>query len=273
VHPGARHAQPVRRLTVGFVGLGEMGLPMAANLVASGFDVVGFDLDAAAVTRAESAGVRRGDPAAAEILIVMVRTLPQVEATLGQLAGPRLVVVMSTTNPGGIARVAERSSVPVLDAPVSGGVRGAEARTLSIMVSGERAAYDEVEPLLRELGSTVRWLGERPGLGQAAKLANQLMMTVALAGTVEGIALAEHYGLEREQVLEVVAAGTGSSWVLEHWEWMRSLWEGYEPGNALDVLLKDMRALFAETHEQDHPAQVAEAAFARLRAFWEPYLY
>jgi 3-hydroxyisobutyrate dehydrogenase len=140
------------------------------------------------------------------------------------------------------------------------------------MVSGDRAAYDELQPLLGELGSTVRWLGERPGLGQAAKLANQLMMTVALAGTLEGIALAEHYGLERAQVLEVVGAGTGSSWVLQHWDWMRSLWEGYEPGNALDVLLKDIRTLFRETEVQELAAPVAEAAFQRLLAYWEPYL-
>jgi 3-hydroxyisobutyrate dehydrogenase len=151
---------------------------------------------------------------------------------------------------------------------VSGGVRGAEARTLSIMAAGDRAAFDAARPLLDELGSTVRYLGPRPGLGQAAKLANQLMMTVALAGTVEGLALAERYGLERDQVLEVVGAGTGSSWVLEHWDWMRSLWEGYEPGNALDVLLKDMRALFNETE----PSPVAEAAYRRLLAYWEPYI-
>jgi 3-hydroxyisobutyrate dehydrogenase-like beta-hydroxyacid dehydrogenase len=257
---------------VGFIGLGEMGLPMAANLVASGRDVIGFDLDSEAVERAEAAGVSCGDPGDADVAIVMVRTLAQVETAMERLAGPRLVVVMSTTDPAGLARVADRARVPVLDAPVSGGVRGAEARTLSIMVSGDRAAYDELQPLLSELGSTVRWLGERPGLGQAAKLANQLMMTVALAGTLEGIALAEHYGLEREQVLEVVGAGTGSSWVLQHWDWMRSLWEGYEPGNALDVLLKDLRALFRETAEQELAAPVAEAAFQRLLTYWEPYL-
>jgi 3-hydroxyisobutyrate dehydrogenase len=259
-------------VTIGFVGLGEMGLPMAANLVESGRDVVGLDLDGAAVARAKAAGVRAGNVAEVEVLIVMVRTLPQVEAVLDGVDGPRVVVVMSTTDPGGMERIAARAAVPVLDAPVSGGVRGAETRTLSIMVSGDRAAFDDVRPLLDELGSTVRYLGARPGLGQAAKLANQLMMTVALAGTVEGLALAQHYGLERDQVLEVVGAGTGSSWVLEHWDWMRSLWEGYEPGNALDVLLKDMRALFRETGEQDHASPVAEAAFQRLLAHWEPFI-
>jgi 3-hydroxyisobutyrate dehydrogenase-like beta-hydroxyacid dehydrogenase len=172
-------------------------------------------------------------------------------------------------------RLAERarpSGTVLLDAPVSGGVRGAEARTLSIMVAGDRAAFELARPLLGELGSTVRYLGARPGLGQAAKLANQLMMTVALAGTVEGLALAERYGLERDQVLEVVGAGTGSSWVLEHWDWMRSLWEGYEPGNALDVLLKDMRALFEETGARGHASPVAEAAYERLLEHWQPYM-
>jgi len=255
-------------VTVGFVGLGEMGLPMAANLVQSGHDVVGFDTDAAALERARELGVRTGDPAQADVTIVMVRTLPQVEAAVERLAASPVVIVMSTADPPGIEQLAARSPTPVLDAPVSGGVRGARARTLSIMVSGERSAFDEVRPLLEELGSTVRWLGEKPGLGQAAKLANQLMMTVALAGTVEGIALGERYGLERDQLVEVVAAGTGSSWVLQNWDWMRSLWEEYEPGNALDVLLKDMRALFRDEHD----SPVAQAAFERLLAHWEPYM-
>jgi 3-hydroxyisobutyrate dehydrogenase-like beta-hydroxyacid dehydrogenase len=253
---------------VGFVGLGEMGLPMAANLVQSGHDVVGFDTDPAALARALERGVRSGDPAEADATIVMVRTLPQVEAALEALAAARVVVVMSTADPAGIERLATRSRMPVLDAPVSGGVRGAEARTLSIMVAGDRAAFEQVRPLLDQLGSTVRWLGPEPGLGQAAKLANQLMMTVALAGTVEGIALGERYGLGRDELLEVVGAGTGSSWVLRNWDWMRSLWEEYEPGNALDVLLKDLRALFREEHD----SPVARAAFERLLAHWEPYM-
>ncbi len=259
-------------MIVGFIGLGEMGLPMAANLVASGHDVVGYDVDAAALARAQARGVREGDPGDAEVAIVMVRTLPQVEAALERLERPPIVVVMSTTDPHAIERLAEDAAPALLDAPVSGGVRGAEARTLSIMVSGDRAAFEEVSPLLADLGKTVRWLGPRPGLGQAAKLANQLMMTVALAGSLEGLALAEHYGLERDQVLEVVGAGTGSSWVLLHWDWMRSLWEGYEPGNALDVLVKDMRALLRETAAEELESPVAEAAFARLLAHWEPYL-
>lgn len=275
----------IRGMRVGFVGLGEMGLPMAGGLAAAGHDVVGFDVDAGAVERAAALGVdgaaTSADAADAGVVLLMVRTLPQVEDALfgdgGMLSRDRerVVVVMSTIDPAGMERVAERAAAlgaTVLDAPVSGGVRGAEARTLSIMAAGDRAAFDAVRPLLDELGSTVRYLGARPGLGQAAKLANQLMMTVALAGTVEGLALAERYGLERDQVLDVVGAGTGSSWVLQHWDWMRSLWEGYEPGNALDVLLKDMRALFAETEARGHASPVAEAAYERLLAHWQPYM-
>ena len=96
-------------VTIGFVGLGEMGLPMAANLVESGRDVVGLDLDGAAVARAKAAGVRAGNVAEVEVLIVMVRTLPQVEAVLDGVDGPRVVVVMSTTDPGGMERIAARA--------------------------------------------------------------------------------------------------------------------------------------------------------------------
>jgi len=273
-------------MVVGFVGLGEMGLPMAVNLVAAGYAVVGYDVDRAAVERAVEQGVRGvaapTDAADADAVIVMVRTLPQVEDVLfgesGVLSSDRValdVIVASTIGPDGMERVAQRAAThgaTTIDAPVSGGVRGAQAGTLSVMAAGDRVAFDRCRPLLERVGTTVLYLGERPGMGQGAKFVNQLMMTVAMAGTVEGLVLAERYGLDREQVLAAVGAGTGSSWVLEHWDWMQSLWEDYEPGDALDVLTKDMRALFCETEQRWHASPVAAAAFQRLLAHWEPYV-
>jgi putative dehydrogenase len=263
--------------TVGFVGLGEMGVPMAAHLARSGRRVVGYDparseLDGVELV-ASCAEVAR---AVDRIVFSMVRTLPQTEAVVEELCaagvGERDVVVTSTIDPESMERIAARAAehgVTVLDAPVSGGVRGAEAATLVIMASGAPDSFERARPLLEQLGSHVAYLGERPGLGQAAKLANQVMMGVAMAGTLEGLALAREYGLDDERAIDVITHGTGSSWVLEHWEWMRSLWEEYTPGNALDVLHKDFRALFDQASARRFPLPVAAVAFQRLLDTWK----
>jgi 3-hydroxyisobutyrate dehydrogenase-like beta-hydroxyacid dehydrogenase len=208
----------------------------------------------------------------------MVRTLPQTEDVLfgetGLAAAEREldVIVMSTVDPTSMRLLAERAAarrMAIVDAPVSGGVRGAEAATLAIMVAGDAAAVERVLPVVSSFGSNVFEVGREPGQGQAVKLANQVMMGVAMAGTFEGLALAADYGLERERVLEVVAAGTGSSWVLTQWDWMRSLWERYEPGNALDLLDKDLRALLDEASARRIPLPVTKAAFERLLDEWK----
>jgi 3-hydroxyisobutyrate dehydrogenase-like beta-hydroxyacid dehydrogenase len=237
---------------VAWIGLGEMGGPMAGNLAAAGYRVLGFDVDpsrsAPGVEAAESA---EEAAAAADVAVTMVRTGAQTEELLATLPGPLDVLVMSTLEPELAAELARRHAgrLTIVDAPVSGGVRGAEAATLAIYAAGPPDALERVRPLLDVLGGTVFVLGNEAGLGQAAKVANQVMMGAALAGTIEGLALSRAYDLDDEPVCRAVLAGTGASWVLEHWAWMRSLWEEYEPGNALDILIKDLRAT-AETGER-----------------------
>lgn len=269
---------------VGWIGLGEMGLPMATNLVASGHRVVGLDRDPARVEAATGAGV---EPAAslpellAEVTVVvtMLRTGAQTEELIlgpGGVAAtaprPLDVVMMSTMDPPSVERLAAEGAergLTVLDVPVSGGVRGAEAGTLSIMASGDPAAMARARPLLEPLGAHIHELGARPGASQAAKLANQVMMATAIAGTFEALSLAGDYGLEPEAVIGAVLDGTGASWPLAHWDWMRSLWEQYEPENALDILDKDLKAVIAAVRERGADLPVTEATFARLTALWE----
>jgi 3-hydroxyisobutyrate dehydrogenase-like beta-hydroxyacid dehydrogenase len=117
----------------------------------------------------------------------------------------------------------------VVDAPVSGGSKGAEAATLAIMASGSDDALDRVAPVLSRLGH-LTVVGPHAGQGQAVKLANQVMMAAAMAGTVEGLQVAARHGVGEARVRDVVGRGTGASWVLENWEWMSRLWEEYEPG-------------------------------------------
>ena len=270
--------------TIGFVGLGEMGVPMAASAARAGWRVIGFDPDPARMQAGVAVGVEpagcSADAArgADRTVVSMVRTLAQTEDVLfgahGIASAGREaldVVVMSTVDPTSMRRISERgvkARLTIVDAPVSGGVRGAEAATLAIMAAGDQAALQRVGPLLSCFGSNVFEVGGRPGDGQVVKLANQVMMGVAMAGTFEGLALASAYGVDRECVLEVVAAGTGSSWVLLQWDWMRSLWERYEPGNALDILYKDMRALMDEASARRIPLPVAAVAFQRLLDEW-----
>jgi 3-hydroxyisobutyrate dehydrogenase len=258
---------------------------MAANLARAGHRVLGYDLDADRLAAAAYAGVVPASSAFdaashADVVVTMLRTGAQTEALVAGESGLAAslpdhqeldLVVMSTVEPELITRMARHTagSLRIVDAPVSGGVRGAEAGTLAIMVAGAADALARVRPLFEVLGSSTFELGTEPGLGQAAKLANQVMMVVAMAGTVEALALSRDYGLDDEAVCAVVAAGTGSSWVLENWPWMRSLWEEHVPGNALDILIKDVRTVLAQTETRELELPVTAMAFSRLLETWK----
>ena len=267
--------------TVGFIGLGEMGLPMAGHLARAG-TVVAYDASDERRPKAAEAGVAWASSAAGVAtastgtVIVMVRTLAQVEEVLFGAQGcvsadeRRDIVIMSTVHPDAVRAIGERVAEygsTVVDAPVSGGSKGAEAATLAIMASGSDDALDRVAPVLSRLGH-LTVVGPHAGQGQAVKLANQVMMAAAMAGTVEGLQVAARHGVGEARVRDVVGRGTGASWVLENWEWMSRLWEEYEPGNALDVLHKDMRALLDVSAADWVPLPVTAAAFQRLLAHW-----
>jgi 3-hydroxyisobutyrate dehydrogenase len=252
--------------TVAWIGLGEMGRPMAGHLVAAGYRVVGFDLDPERLAGIEPAESAEEAAAGADVVVTMVRTGAQTEELLARLSGPLDVLMMSTMEPELAAELGRRHAgrLTIVDAPVSGGVRGAEAATLAIYAAGPPDALARVRPLLDLLGGSIFVLGDEPGFGQAAKVANQVMMGAALAGTMEGLRLARAYGLDDAAVVEAVLAGTGASWVLDHWPWMRGLWEEYEPGNALDILLKDLRATAEAGERQGVPLPSTALALESL---------
>jgi 3-hydroxyisobutyrate dehydrogenase-like beta-hydroxyacid dehydrogenase len=271
--------------TVGWIGLGEMGRPMAAQLVQAGWSVVAFDLDPERLAGSVSDGAAAGADVAdvvrrADVLVTMLRTGAQTEQLLlgadgiaAAADGRALdVIVMSTLDPVSMEQLAASAAergLTVLDVPVSGGVRGAEQATLSVMASGPGEALERAMPMLDLLGARTYRLGDRAGLSQAAKLANQVMMAVAIAGTYEALALARDYGVDEQATIEAVCAGTGASWPLAHWEWMRSLWEDYVPNNALDILDKDLKAVMAATTTRDVETPVTAATFDRLTTLWD----
>jgi putative dehydrogenase len=275
------------RPAIGWIGLGEMGAPMAGNLRRAGYPVVGYDIDPARLAAAEAVGVTAAGSlaeavAGAEIVIAMVRTVAQAEAVLtgpNGIAGSAPpgreldVVVMSTLDPSAIRRLARETEgrLSIVDAPVSGGVVGAEQGTLAIMSSGPARTLERVRPIFELLGGSTFELGSESGYGQVAKLANQIMMSAAIAGTMEAMAMARDYGLDERVTAEVVLEGTGASWVLEHWDWMRSLWEGYEPGNGLDILIKDLRAVIDGAGARGADVPVSEVALSSLLAARDAY--
>jgi putative dehydrogenase len=238
---------------VAFIGLGAMGLPMASNLVMNGFAVTGFDLSARALSALESAG---GSPAAtaaeaastADTLILMVVNAAQAEAVLfegGALEALRpggVIALMATCPPAAVEAIAERvreAGRRLIDAPVSGGVAGAKAATLTIMAAGPRDIFNAVEPVFRALGDKVFLVGERPGQGAMVKTVNQLLCGVHIAVLAEAFALAAKVGVDLEILLEIMSGSAASSWMLKD-RGPRMLEANPEVTSAVDIFVKDL---------------------------------
>jgi 3-hydroxyisobutyrate dehydrogenase-like beta-hydroxyacid dehydrogenase len=213
-------------MTVGFVGLGNIGQPMARALLRAGFDVVVHDRDPERVAACE--GASPGEIAACDVVAVAVPDDVAVEAVVSGLPESTLVLVHSTILPGTARRLAERWP-NLLDAPVSGGPDRALAGDLTVMVGGSASVVERARPVLDALGSDVRHVGPS-GAGAVVKLANQLMMASALAGAHEALELAAAYDVEAQTVLEAVATSTGDSWVARNWGFFDDVARAYNEG-------------------------------------------
>jgi 2-hydroxy-3-oxopropionate reductase len=215
--------------TIGFVGLGIMGGPMAANLVRAGFDVVGHNRSRGKVDRLVEAGGRGASSAAEvardrDVVISMLPDSPDVEEfALGEsgalaLARPgSLYIDMSTVRPATAVALAEAGrarGVGVLDAPVSGGERGAIEGTLSIMVGGAPEHVAAARPVLEAMGSTVVHVGAA-GAGQTVKAANQLLTAVTIGAVAEAVVFLEAHGVDPTVAISALAGGLAGSAVLD----------------------------------------------------------
>jgi 3-hydroxyisobutyrate dehydrogenase len=240
-------------MRIGFVGLGAMGLPMAIQLLRKGFSVAGFDLREAARQALAEAGGTAADSAAgaardAELLVLMVVNSTQAEAALfdaGALdaMAPRgIVVLMATCAPGAVAAIAARVEATqrrLVDAPVSGGVKGASTGTLTIMAAAAQATFDAARPVLDALGDKLFHLGEVPGQGAAAKIVNQLLCGVHIAVAGEALAFAERSGLDAAKILEIVGGSAAASWMLRD-RGPRMLQHAPPVASAVDIFVKDL---------------------------------
>ncbi len=210
-------------MRVGFVGLGNIGLPMARALLRAGFELTVHDTDEDRVAACVSEGAHAGDVSACELVCVAV---PDDAAVLEVVTGlEQTVVVHSTILPA----TARGLGANVLDAPVSGGADRALAGDLTVMVGGDEVVFERARPVLDAVGSDVRLVGPA-GAGSAVKLANQLMMLSALAGAYEALELAGAYDVPAETVLDVVRTSTGDSWVAREWGFFDEVARAYDEG-------------------------------------------
>lgn len=239
--------------TIAFVGLGAMGFAMANNLVQHQYRVKGFDVRAENMRRFEA----QGGTAAASVsdacrdagtLIVMTVNADQVEDVLfasgglAALSPGATVVVMATCAPARIEQIAARvadSGRAFVDAPVSGGVVGAEAGSLVIMAAAPQRVFAAAEPMLRTLGKNLFHLGERPGQGASMKIINQLLCGVHIAVAAEGLAFAEKEGIDPALALKLLNVGAAGSWMLAN-RGPRMVAETPEVSSAVDIFVKDL---------------------------------
>lgn len=246
--------------TVGFVGLGNMGLPMAANLVSAGHEVRGFDIATGNLSSAGERGIApvasAGEAASgADIVVTM---LPAGEHLLAvydgagvlEAAAPGTLFIDSSTVDMESAKraheLAATAGMLALDAPVSGGVTGAEAATLTFMVGGEDGAFDRGKPVMEAMGKRVVHCGGA-GSGQAAKMCNNMILGISMIGVCEAFTLAEKIGLTKEALFEVASTSSGQCWSLTTYCPVPGpvptspANNDYKPGFSTGLMLKDLK--------------------------------
>ena len=265
-------------LTVGFIGLGIMGAPMAEHILRNDFALYVYNRTASKAEPlvrlgAQAKATPRAVAERAQVTVVMVNDAPDVAAVMtgpdGILAGAQsgsVVVNMSTVSPQSdrdMAAYAHAQGVMYLDAPVSGGDVGAKAGTLSMMVGGEHAALERATAVLRCMGSRITYCGP-VGAGQATKLCNQMMVAANVAGLCEAWHFAQQQGLDLDTTFEAVSGGAAASWQLTHLG--PRIGQGdFEPGFRVRALQKDLRAVAesaAQSGAQLHVVPVVQALLA-----------
>jgi 3-hydroxyisobutyrate dehydrogenase len=247
--------------TIGFIGLGNMGAPMAANLLTAGHQVIGYDVVAGACAALAQKGGRAAASApeaaaAGEIVITMLPAGPQVRQVYlgpdGVIARARrgaLLIDCSTIDvetARAVAAAAVDAGFEMLDAPVSGGVIGAEAGTLTFMVGGEASAFARGESILQAMGKTIVHAGPA-GNGQTAKICNNMILGASMIAVCEGFALAEKLGLPAQTLFDIASKSTSQCWAMTSYCPVPGPVpaapsnRGYAPGFTAAMMLKDLR--------------------------------
>ncbi|MFT4149994.1 MAG: 3-hydroxyisobutyrate dehydrogenase [Paracoccaceae bacterium] len=239
-------------MKIGFIGLGNMGGPMAANLAKAGHEVAGFDLVAPMPEGVSRVATAAEAAAGADVVITMLPNggiLRHVaaEAIPAMRAGAVLCdcSTVDVESARAVADQAVAAGLVALDAPVSGGIGGAQAGTLTFMVGGPDTAFAVVEPLFGIMGQKAVHCGAS-GAGQAAKICNNMILGVTMIATCEAFALADKLGLDRQKMFDVVSTSSGYSWTMNAYCPAPGVGpkspadNDYKPGFAAELMLKDL---------------------------------
>ncbi|MFT4012935.1 MAG: 3-hydroxyisobutyrate dehydrogenase [Paracoccus sp. (in: a-proteobacteria)] len=261
-------------MKIGFIGLGNMGGPMALNLARAGHAVAGFDPAAPMPEGVERAASAADAARAAEVVVTMLpngQILRQVAQEVIPAMAPGAVLCDCSTvdvdSARAVADLAAARGLGALDAPVSGGIGGASAGSLTFMVGGTAQAFATVLPLFEVMGQKVVHCGAS-GAGQAAKICNNMILGVTMIATCEAFALADKLGLDRQKLFDVVSTSSGYSWSMNAYCPAPGIGptspadNGYKPGFAAELMLKDLRLSqqAAESADADTPMGALAAA-------------
>ncbi|MCC0068726.1 MAG: 3-hydroxyisobutyrate dehydrogenase [Rhodobacteraceae bacterium] len=254
-------------MKIAFIGLGNMGAPMAANLVKAGHEVTGFDTQAPMPDGVVAAISAAGAVKEAEVVITMLPNGAILRSVAGQVIPAMkkgaVLCDCSTVDVDSARAVADqavKAGLLAVDAPVSGGVGGAAAGTLTFMAGGSDEAFAIVKPLFDVMGQKAVHCGPS-GNGQAAKICNNMILGVTMIATCEAFALADKLGLDRKKMFDVVSTSSGYSWVMNAYCPAPGVGpkspadNGYRPGFAAELMLKDLRLSqqAAEAADADTP--------------------
>lgn len=270
--------------TIAFIGLGNMGGPMAANLAKAGHGVRAFDLSQAALAKAVEAGCAKAGTASeavdgADIIVSMLPAGAHVKAVYMNEGGVidvakkgALFIDSSTIDVDSartVIKAATAKGFEMVDAPVSGGVAAATAGTLTFMVGGEQASFDRAKPFLEKMGKNIFHAGAA-GNGQVAKIANNMLLGISMIATCEAFNLAERLGLDAETFFKISSTASGQCWSMTSYcpapgpVPNAPSNRDYQPGFAAAMMLKDMRL----AQEAAHKAKAATPLGAQAEALY-----
>ncbi len=268
-------------MKVGFIGLGNMGAPMAANLAKAGHEVTGFDVAAPCPEGVTPAASAAEAAAGREVVITMLPNGEILRAVADEIipAMNKGAVFLDCStvdveSARAVAEQAEAAGLLPLDAPVSGGVGGAQAGTLTFMAGGSEEAFAKAAPLFEVMGQKAVHCGPS-GNGQAAKICNNMILGVTMIATCEAFALADKLGLDRQKMYDVVSTSSGYSWVMNAYTPAPGIGasspadNGYKPGFAAELMLKDLRLAQQAAEAADADTPMGQAAAELYERFVE----
>ena len=267
-------------MKIGFIGLGNMGMPMARNLIAEGHEVTGFDLIQKSDPLVQISKLLSETVSGKEVIITMLpdgsSLLEVYSSILNELQSEAILIDCSTVDvisAKKAAGMANEKGLKALDAPVSGGIGGAENGTLTFMVGGDIAAFERVTPLFNIMGQKAVLCGES-GAGQSVKICNNMILGVSMIAVCEAFVMADNLGLDRSKMFEVVSTASGSCWAINTYCPVPNVGpntpadNNYIPGFSADLMLKDLGLAKTAAEETNSFTPLGKEAYALYENFF-----